>query len=127
MASHSFFKLKWFPDNQKDVPVQLLFDKVKNIQDFRITYKADKGSLLSGEEYFDLSGEETTCDDSGNRDHEINAVRVEVLSYMNERRQEIYVLKVYPRILKVFRKYNCTIPSSAPAERLFLVGGGIFT
>jgi len=104
-----------------------LFDEVKNVKVFRVTYEADKGSFLSGEEYFDLSGEETTCDNSGNRDHEISSVKVEVLSYMNERRQEIYVLKVYPRVMKVFRKYNCIIPSSAPAERHFLVGGGIFT
>ena len=37
------------------------------------------------------------------------------------------MLKVYPRVMKVFRKYNCVIPLSASAERLFSVGGGIFT
>ena len=40
---------------------------------------------------------------------------------------EIFVLKVYPRAMKVFRKYSCIIPSSAPAQRLFSVGDGIFT
>ena len=49
------------------------------------------------------------------------------MSYLNERQKELSVLKVYPRVIKVFRNYNCIIPSSAPAERMFLVGGGIFT
>ena len=82
---------------------------------------------FSEDEYFDLSDEETNLDNSGNRGRETNSVKMEVLSYLNERRKELYVLKVYPRIMKVFRKYNCIIPSSAPAERLFSVAGGIFT
>ena len=55
------------------------------------------------------------------------SVKEEVLSYLNERRKKLSVFKVYPRVMKVFRKYNCIIPSSASAERLFSVGGGIFT
>ena len=85
MASHPFFKLKWFPDNQKDVAVELFVDEAKKVDNFRSTYKADKGSFLSGDEYFDPSDKETTIDNSGNRDRETNSVNVEVLSYLNER------------------------------------------
>ena len=124
-ASHLFFKLKWFFDNQKDVAVELLVDEAKKVENFRSTYEADKGSFLSRDEYFDLSDEETNHCNSGNRGRETNSVKV--LSYLNERRKELFVLKVYPRVMKVFRKYSCIIPSSAPAQRLFSVGDGIFT
>ena len=59
MVSHPFSKLKWFPDNQKDVAVELLVEKAKKAEDFGGTYEADKGSFLSGDEYFDLGDEET--------------------------------------------------------------------
>jgi len=32
-ASHPFLKLKRFPDNQKDVAVELLVDEAKNVED----------------------------------------------------------------------------------------------
>ena len=99
--------------------------EAKKVKDFRSTYEADKGGFLSGDEYFDLSDEETAHENSGNRGRETNFVKV--LSYLNERRKELSVLKVYRRVMKVFRKYSCIIPSSAPARRLFLVGDGIFT
>ena len=35
--SHPFFKLKWFPDSQKDVAVELLVDEAKKVEDFRST------------------------------------------------------------------------------------------
>ena len=103
-ASHPIFKLKWFPDNQKDVAVELLVSEAKKVEDFRSTYKANKGSFTSGDEYFDLSDEETAPDNSGNHGRETNSVNVEVLSYLYERQKELSVLKVYPRIKKVFRK-----------------------
>ena len=126
-ASHPFFKLKWFPDNQKDVAVELLVDEAKKVEDFRSTDEADIGSFLSGDECFDLSDEETIRANSGNHGRETNSVKVEVLSYLNERRKELSVLKLYSILTKVFRKYNCIILLSTPAERLFSVGDGIFT
>ena len=103
-ASLPIFKLKWFPDNQKDVAVKLLVDEAKKVEDFWSTDEADKGRFLSGDEYFDLSDEKTTRDNSGNRGRENNSVKMDVLSYLNERRKEVSVLKVYPRVRKVFSK-----------------------
>ncbi|XP_065570190.1 actin nucleation-promoting factor WASL-like [Artemia franciscana] len=48
----------------------------KKFEGFRSTYEADKGSFLSGDEYFDLSNEETTHGNSGNRGRESNSVKV---------------------------------------------------
>ena len=49
-ASHPFFKLKWFSNNQKDVAVELLVDEAIKVKDFRGTFEADKCSFLSGDE-----------------------------------------------------------------------------
>ena len=53
-ASDPFFKLKLFPDNQKDVAVELLVDEAKKVENFRSTHEADKGGFWSGDEYFVL-------------------------------------------------------------------------
>ena len=104
-TSHPFFKLKWFSGNQKDVAVELLVDEAKKVEDFRSTEEADKGSFLSGDEYFDLNDEETTRDNSGNRGRETNSVKMEVLSYLNERRKELSGLsRSYPRIMEGFQE-----------------------
>jgi len=75
-ASQSFFKLNWSPDKQNDVTVELLMDKAKKVKDFRSTDEADKSSFLSGDEYFNLSNEETTHDNPVNRGRETNSVKV---------------------------------------------------
>ena len=72
-------------------------DEAIKVEDFRSTYEADKGSFLSGDEYFSLCDEESTPDNSGNRRS---------------------VSKVHSRSVQSFCKV-VQKSRSAPAERLF--------
>lgn len=51
----------------------------------------------------------------------------EVQRYLQDPDKSLASLKMYPMIRDLFLKYNTTLPSSAPVERLFSQGGLIFT
>jgi len=43
---------------------------------------------------------------------------VEALQFVNDPSHELEQLRKYPAVVKVFVKYNTSVPSSAPVQRL---------
>ena len=52
-----------------------------------------------------------------------NRARVEALNYLDDREKGLQILSGYPNVCATFLKYNTSLPSSAPVERLFSTGG----
>jgi len=61
----------------------------------------------------------------GTETREASYTVVEVDMYLSDASRDIECLKKFPTILKLFLKYNTPLPSSAPVERLFSLGGQI--
>ncbi|KYM94382.1 hypothetical protein ALC62_14997, partial [Cyphomyrmex costatus] len=51
---------------------------------------------------------------------------IEAFSYLDSKSKDISSLHSYPNVKKMFFKFNTSLPSSAPVERLFSSGQQIY-
>lgn len=78
---------------------------------------SDDGHISQEDEFFCFGNSE--ANDRQNVDTEVDM-------YLSDSFKEIARLKIFPCIMKLFLKFNTTLPSSAPVERLFSLGSQIY-
>lgn len=119
------FKLNWVPECHMDICKDLFLKEVD-------TFHAKNTALVVNKSTSSSSGEEDFFCDIDKRSgmrcsvQPILSSNIEALSYLESKTKDLDCLNQYPNVKNIFLKYNTTLPSSAPVERLFSCGQQIF-
>ncbi|XP_051972372.1 zinc finger BED domain-containing protein 4-like [Xyrauchen texanus] len=114
------FRLWWLPESEREVLRAQLVTEVSQLVFVPETANNNVGSV-NEDEFFSYGP-----GSSGNRDGNRGAAE-EVRMYLEGTNKDLKCLDDFPRIKKVFIKFNTPLTSSTPVERLFSHDGNIIT
>ena len=118
------FKLKWVDDQRKkDQFKQILIETIRSHTDVTEIENPDQQSESQAnnsekDHFYDFDSDEDLTTH--------NAIESEINDYLSNAKQYECLIK-YPKVKNLFTEFNTTIPSSAPVERLFSLGGLVLT
>ncbi|EZA54262.1 hypothetical protein X777_06184 [Ooceraea biroi] len=118
--------LNWVPEYYIEICKELFLKEVDTFHAKNTSLVVNKSSTSSS------SGEEDCFYDIDKKNEMRCSVQpifnsnIEALSYLESKTKDLDSLNNYPNVKNIFLKYNTTLPSSAPVERLFNCGQQIF-
>lgn len=119
------FKLNWVPEQYMETCKELFSKEIDNLYSQNITVFENKStSSSSGDKDF-FRDIDKKKGGSSLAQPDITS-NIEALSYLESKSKELDSLHSYPNVKKMFFKYNTSLPSSAPVERLFSSGQQIY-
>jgi hypothetical protein len=127
---HPQFKLDWICNgHDKSELTRMLKDAVSNLVDVPDPQQREEASAASSSSTTSTSASTSSffARFKRNADTVPDEANQEVEKFLADASQDVQSLKSYPNIRKLFVKLNTGLPSSASVERLFSLGGRVFT
>jgi hypothetical protein len=129
--THPEFKLRWLKDRETAERMRLLF-----LNTLKLSFNADVHSIAnhttrpdasssSRADFFSFIDEDEDIVNASTQPHA--AAELEGLVYVDKPDRSIISLIRFPKVLHLFQKFNVSLPSSAPVERLFSIANLIAT
>jgi hypothetical protein len=133
--SHPKFKLSWAPVRYLSLCKKLFISECDILNSIEITSSGtnnsgDDETDGSDSEFYQILNGNTRFEESTELSRSVkntNISSVQALSYLECKKKDFDILNNFPVVKKVFFKYNTSLPSSAPVERLFSSGIQILT
>lgn len=119
-VAHPQYKLKWLPPDKRDNVTQLFLNSVIRLNSASGAAVTTAAAVNTDDDY---GYEETTPAENVMQNFE----QVTVMQYLTDSDVTVETLHKYNVVKQMFLRFNASLPSSAPVERLFSVAGLIET